>query len=76
MNHEDHKVLATKNTEITKFSLCFALLAGLLTMGGVALPTAQSRPETFAGIVADLVAANRILAAEGILDGLGHVSVR
>ena len=27
-------------------------------------------------VIADLVAANRILAMEGILDGLGHVSVR
>jgi ribulose-5-phosphate 4-epimerase/fuculose-1-phosphate aldolase len=26
--------------------------------------------------VADLVAANRILASQGVLDGFGHVSVR
>ncbi len=28
------------------------------------------------GLIDDLVAANRILAAEGVLDGLGHVSIR
>src|SRR5688572_28075240 len=27
-------------------------------------------------LVADLVAANRVLAIEGVLDGMGHVSVR
>ena len=55
--------------------LC-ALLAGLVTIGGPALLAAQSRPDSFASVVSDLVTANRILAAEGILDGLGHVSVR
>lgn len=55
--------------------LC-ALLACLVTMSGAALPTAQSRPDPLASVVADLVTANRILAAEGVLDGLGHVSVR
>src|SRR5262245_62672542 len=29
-----------------------------------------------AGLIEDLVAASRILAAEGVLDGYGHVSMR
>jgi len=54
----------------------WVLLAGVVTVSGAALPLAQSRPDPRAGVVADLVTANRILANEGILDGLGHVSVR
>lgn len=45
----------------------------------VALPTtaaAQSHSAAVAAVIEDLVAANRILAAEGILPGYGHVSVR
>lgn len=64
-----------------------ALLRGALTAVGVSLVTAlisvlgarQSSPS--AGVLAqalleDLIAANRILAQEGIVDGFGHVSVR
>ena len=39
---------------------------------GQAQPTVQPAPD----LVADLVAANRILVMEGVLDGMGHVSVR
>ena len=44
-------------------------------------PSAASRHPVSAGrpdpkLVADLVAANRVLAREGVLDGWGHVSVR
>jgi ribulose-5-phosphate 4-epimerase/fuculose-1-phosphate aldolase len=44
-----------------------AVAAAQPTDGRAALPTT---------IVADLVAANRILAREGVVDGYGHVSVR
>ena len=75
MNHEGHKGSATKNTKKHKDFLIL-VLSGLVTIGGAALPTAQSRPDSFASVVSDLVTANHILAAEGILDGLGHVSAR
>ena len=45
----------------------------------VALPStvvAQGRSAAVAAVIEDLVAANRILAAEGILPGYGHVSAR
>ncbi len=51
------------------------LIAALL----VALPgtvTAQGHSAAVAAVIEDLVAANRILAAEGILPGYGHVSAR
>jgi HCOMODA/2-hydroxy-3-carboxy-muconic semialdehyde decarboxylase len=56
--------------------LWLCALAGVVAVSGVAAPRAQSRPDSLATVVADLVTANRILAMEGILDGLGHVSVR
>src|SRR5690242_21451461 len=37
---------------------------------------AQPRSAKAAAVIEDLVAANRILAAQGILPGYGHVSVR
>jgi HCOMODA/2-hydroxy-3-carboxy-muconic semialdehyde decarboxylase len=37
---------------------------------------AQPRPARVAAVIDDLVAANRILAAQGILPGYGHVSAR
>src|SRR5688500_5559126 len=37
-------------------------------------PGSAGRPDP--KLIADLVAANRILAREGVLDGWGHVSVR
>ena len=39
------------------------------------MPTGKS-PPAHAELLMDLVAANRILAMEGVLDGYGHVSVR
>jgi len=54
-----------------------ALIVGAAAViGHAVMSLAQSRPEPPAAVVADLVTANRILAMEGILDGLGHVSVR
>jgi ribulose-5-phosphate 4-epimerase/fuculose-1-phosphate aldolase len=52
---------------------------GAAQSGGAAQPAASpGQPERLGGVppVEDLVAANRILAMEGILDGFGHVSVR
>jgi HCOMODA/2-hydroxy-3-carboxy-muconic semialdehyde decarboxylase len=52
---------------------CAALLARAAVSGA-----AQAEPGAPAGqdVVADLVAANRVLATEGVLDGMGHVSAR
>jgi HCOMODA/2-hydroxy-3-carboxy-muconic semialdehyde decarboxylase len=53
-----------------------AVLAGL---GVVRLAAAQTPPVTAgaaAGLIEDLVAASRILADQGVVDGYGHVSVR
>lgn len=52
------------------------LLGGAAVFGRAAFSFGQSRSEAQTAVVADLVLANRILAMEGILDGLGHVSVR
>lgn len=48
--------------------------AALLAQSPAGKPT--SAGPASAGLVEDLVAANRILASEGVLDGFGHVSVR
>jgi ribulose-5-phosphate 4-epimerase/fuculose-1-phosphate aldolase len=49
-----------------------------LSLAAARLARAQvaAAPPTPAQIVEDLVAANHILAAEGVLDAMGHVSVR
>lgn len=39
-------------------------------------PAAVNATETLGAVIWDLIAANRILAAQGIIDGYGHVSVR
>jgi ribulose-5-phosphate 4-epimerase/fuculose-1-phosphate aldolase len=53
-----------------------ALAAGALLgpRGGAAAPDSAGPPDP--ALLDDLVAANRILAAEGVVDGYGHVSVR
>lgn len=85
MNHEDHGVHdELRNLRALRTFVPFAvdwvrrtlLPVGVVIIGGVGLPNAQSRADSLAPVVADLVTANRILAMEGILDGLGHVSVR
>lgn len=57
-----------------------AFLAGGAALFGRAAMTLALAPSIAkaqaADVVGDLVTANRILAMEGILDGLGHVSVR
>lgn len=57
------------------------LLAGASALGRWPNPLlGQSRPATASPaspeLIEDLVAANHILASEGVLDGFGHVSVR
>jgi len=56
------------------------ILAGVAVAGSfrvVAQQTKDSKPVTGReALIGDLVAANRILAAQGIVDGLGHVSAR
>lgn len=46
------------------------------TAGADEAPAAGNGTETLGSVIWDLVAANRILAAQGIIDGYGHVSVR
>jgi HCOMODA/2-hydroxy-3-carboxy-muconic semialdehyde decarboxylase len=60
-----------------------AILAAWLTasalVSGQAIPsqtTASASPPTMMQVVDDLIVANRILSHEGIVDGLGHISVR
>ena len=52
---------------------CAAIVAGVAT---VAASPAQAPEMSASDLVPDLVAANRILVMEGVLDGMGHVSVR
>lgn len=48
----------------------------LIVLVLLSAPGAAQTTQPPASLVDDLVAANRILAAEGVLDGMGHVSVR
>jgi HCOMODA/2-hydroxy-3-carboxy-muconic semialdehyde decarboxylase len=52
--------------------LCTFFISGFWSIAGYAQSQSAIDPQ----VVEDLVAANKILAAEGILDGWGHVSVR
>jgi ribulose-5-phosphate 4-epimerase/fuculose-1-phosphate aldolase len=66
------------NGRIVGYGLAVLAVAAFFTAERVA---SQSGARSAAGganaqLVDDLVAANRILANEGILDGLGHISVR
>jgi len=51
-----------------------AALVARATVGSAAPP--QAAAPAGQDVLADLVAANRILAMEGVLDGMGHVSAR
>src|SRR5262245_24504229 len=63
---------------LTLSSLTAARLAGW--SGSLTAQAPGAKPTTAgpasAELIDDLVAANRILASEGVLDGFGHVSVR
>ena len=52
----------------------FAALAAARPISGQAPPTSAGPADP--GLIEDLVAANRILVDQGVLDGYGHVSVR
>ena len=53
------------------------IVAAIASLGLISFSApAQERSTRVAEVIADLVAANRILAAQGILPGYGHVSVR
>jgi HCOMODA/2-hydroxy-3-carboxy-muconic semialdehyde decarboxylase len=57
---------------------CIALVCAAL-LGPLPVRTEQARPPGSppdAAFIADLVAANRILVGQGVLDGYGHVSAR
>ena len=57
--------------------LALALATALVLAAGLGHPgLAQSPPPGVGSLIEDLVAANRILADQGVLDGFGHVSVR
>src|ERR1700686_4244735 len=63
-------------------SMCFvrlAVMTALVVVTGVPIACAQapaSGGPVDAALVEDLVAANRILADQGVLDAYGHVSIR
>jgi len=56
------------------------VVAGLLLAAALPVAAVAQAPPPAAGpqrqLIEDLVAANRILADQGVLDGFGHVSVR
>jgi ribulose-5-phosphate 4-epimerase/fuculose-1-phosphate aldolase len=65
---------------VTRRRVLIGGAAALATLAGARSATAQASPST-AGpgdpkLIEDLVAANRILADQGVVDGYGHVSVR
>lgn len=52
---------------------CAGVMAWVATIAAGSVQAPETSPSD---LVADLVAANRILVMEGVLDGMGHVSVR
>lgn len=56
-------------TALVRATCAFALLAPTLTFAQAEMPLDRQ-------VVKDLITANRILANEGIVDALGHVSIR
>lgn len=71
----------SRRRRTSRSSALIAALAGAVLAGWLPSPaTAQGPPASGglveAGVIEDLVAASRILADQGVLDGFGHVSVR
>lgn len=66
----------TRRRRISRSVLLAAALAGFWIAGAAALPAPTSAGPPDPKLVEDLVAASRILADHGLLDGWGHVSVR
>lgn len=80
MQKIDESPAVVRRRQFLKTCLCAlcapsALLEGNAEAAGQQSVASSSRPST-ADVIDDLVAANRILAKEGIVDGFGHVSVR
>src|SRR5262245_49485119 len=61
--------------EVVGAAVSTALLKGTVALASQQTRDSSSAPST-AAVIDDLVAANRILAQEGIVDGYGHVSAR
>ena len=66
----------TSRLQHFRSSLLIAALVSLWISGGAAQPAPASAGPPDPKLVEDLVAAGRILADHGLLDGWGHVSVR
>ena len=74
-------MLCTKGMGPSQVSMGAVLVVVLLSVWLQAWPTRAQSPSGSGGpvepgLIEDLVAANRILADQGVLDGFGHVSVR
>jgi HCOMODA/2-hydroxy-3-carboxy-muconic semialdehyde decarboxylase len=65
-----------RSTSFAAAAFALALAAGAVTPPAAQAPAPASAGPVEPALIEDLVAASRILAAEGVLDGLGHVSVR
>src|SRR5260221_5612250 len=63
----------TRGTEMRLFTL---LAIGICLVGSAALAQPKSAGAPDPKLIEDLVAANRVLADLGVVDGFGHVSVR
>jgi len=63
-----------KQRHVARVVVMLVLVLGAAGSRASAQPSSSSPIDP--AVIDDLVAANRILATEGILDGLGHVSVR
>ena len=59
---------------MTKLRVCLVIGAGLIA--AMSASPAAGRQAAGQPAIGDLVAANLILAMEGVLDGMGHVSIR
>jgi HCOMODA/2-hydroxy-3-carboxy-muconic semialdehyde decarboxylase len=63
-------------TALVAAGLAGLAAAGMLPAATLAQPPPASAGPVEAAVLEDLVAANRILADQGVLDGFGHVSIR
>ena len=67
---------ATIRTARFHLTTCLAVLLGLAAPSAIAQNTPASAGPADPELILDLIAANRTLAAHGIVDAYGHVSVR
>ena len=66
----------TRRLQHFRSVLIVAALTGFWAVGAAAQPAPASAGPPDSDLAEDLVAAGRILADHGLLDGWGHVSVR